>query len=177
MNDVEKVHRFCEVLDNAIIRIGETMAWLNGLLIFVIITQVILRYVFESGSIKMEEFEWHLYSVNVVLGLGFAVAKNSHIRLDILSVHFSERTRQKVEIFGILFMLVPFIAVFLITGFDFWLSSLEVKESSINPMGLCCRYIIKGFIPFGGVLLAAASVSRLIRAFAYLRANRKAKEE
>ena len=177
MNDGGGVPRFCAVVDNAIIRIGETMAWLNGVLIVVIITQVILRYVFASGSAKMEEFEWHLYSVNVLLGLGFAVAKDSHIRLDLLSVHFSERTRQKMEIFGILFLLVPFVVVFLIDGFDFWLSSLKVRESAMNPTGLCCRYIIKGFIPLGGVLLGTAALSRLVRAIGYLKANPKMKAE
>ena len=61
MNDGGGVPRFCAVVDNAIIRIGETMAWLNGVLIVVIITQVILRYVFACGSAKMEEFVWHLF--------------------------------------------------------------------------------------------------------------------
>jgi len=177
MDNAKGILKICGVLDNGIIRIGEIFAWLNGILLVVIIAGVILRYIFNMASQALEELQWHLYSVNVVLGLGFALAKDSHIRLDIFRVHFSERTKQKIEIFGIIFMLFPFIGIYIINGFDFWLTSWQVREISMNPSGLPCRYIIKALIPLSGGFLAVAALSCLFRAITCLYFNDKTRDK
>ena len=160
--------KLCDFLDNSIIRFCHAVAWLNAILLVLIAVQVILRYAFSKGLVIFDELEWHFYAVNVMLGLSYAMAKDSHIRLDVVSNGFMPRTKEKIEIFGIVFFVIPLVAVVGMHGWDFWYSSWKVNEHSLAPMGLCCRWIIKAFIPIGFGLLGVSALSRLIRAIAFL---------
>ena len=160
--------RFCDILDNLVLKIGRTMSWLNGILLVSIITNIALRYAFSKGLVVFDELQWHLYSVNVMLGISYAYTKDSHIRLDILSKKFSQRKKETMEIFGILFFILPVVFITFIHGLSFGYNAWEINESSVAPMGLCCRWIIKSLIPIGFGLLGVASVSRLVRSSIYL---------
>ena len=160
--------KICKVLDNFIDRIGKTAAWLNGILVLVIILQVILRYVFGHGLVVLEELQWHLYAVGIMFGISYCVVHDSHIRLDIFHDRFSQRKKEMVELFGILFLLMPIIIIILIHSWPFVAESWRIGESSDAPMGLPYRWVIKAFLPTGFVLLAVAGLSRLVRAIAFL---------
>lgn len=159
---------FCRALDAFINRIGQLISWLAAVLVVVIIVQVILRYVFGRGMAVLEEVQWHLYAIGIMIGFSYALIHDSHIRLDLLYDRFPRRRKEKVEIFGILFLLMPMIIVILIHSWPFLYDSLRINERSDAPMGLCCRWFIKGFLPLGFIMLGLAAVSRLVRAIAYL---------
>jgi TRAP-type mannitol/chloroaromatic compound transport system permease small subunit len=166
--ETKEAPRFCRALDAFINRTGQVTSWLAAVLIVVIIGQVILRYVFGRGLVILEEIQWHLYAVGIMLGFSYAIVHDSHIRLDLLHDRFPRRRKEKVEIFGILFLLMPMIIVIIIHSWDFLYDSLRINESSDAPMGLCCRWFIKAFLPIGFIMLGLAAISRLIRAIAYL---------
>jgi TRAP-type mannitol/chloroaromatic compound transport system permease small subunit len=159
---------FCRALDAFINRIGELISWLGAVLVVVIIVQVILRYIFGRGLVVLEEVQWHLYAIGIMFGFSYAVVHDSHIRLDLLHDRFPRRRKEKMEIFGILFLLMPMIIVILIHSWPFLYDSLRINERSDAPMGLCCRWFIKGVLPLGFIMLGLAAVSRLVRAIAYL---------
>ena len=160
--------RFCRALDGFINRTGQLIAWLAAVLIIVIILQVVLRYVFGRGLVVLEEVQWHLYAIGIMFGFSYALVHDSHIRLDLLHDRFPKRRKEKVEIFGILFLLMPMIIVILIHSWPFLLDSIRINERSDAPMGLCCRWFIKAFLPVGFIMLGLAAISRLVRAIAYL---------
>lgn len=151
-------------MDSFITRVGHVVAWLNVALVAVIIIQVTLRYVFEMGLVSLEEMQWHLYAVLIMLGLSYDVVHDGHIRLDLLHRKFSKRTKERVEFFGLLFLVVPMVVVIFIHGMDYVSTSIRVGESSDSPLGLPYRWIIKSFIPISMALLGLATVSRMIRA-------------
>jgi TRAP-type mannitol/chloroaromatic compound transport system permease small subunit len=157
------------LLDNIITRLGNLAAWMNVLLIAAIIVQVVLRYLFGLGLVMLEEIQWHLFSAAFMIGLSYCIVSDDHIRLDLLHAGFSERTKEKIEIFGTLFLLLPMTIVILMHGFDFWWDSWRIGESSDAPLGLCCRWGIKAILPLSFVLLLLAALSRLIRAVSVLR--------
>jgi len=163
-----KAPRFCRVLDEIIRRIGEYFSWFNAILVLVIILQVVLRYVFGTGLVVLEELQWHLYAVGIMLGLSYCLVQNSHIRLDLLHDRFSQRGKELVELLDHLFLLLPIIIIILIHGWEFVIDSWSVRESSDSPIGLPCRYIIKSFLLIGFGLLGTAAVSRIIRSFVFL---------
>jgi TRAP-type mannitol/chloroaromatic compound transport system permease small subunit len=166
--ETNEAPRFCRALDAFINRIGQLISWLAAVLVVVIIVQVILRYVFGRGLVVLEEVQWHLYAVGIMFGFSYAIVHDSHIRLDLLHDRFPRRRKEKVEIFGILFLLMPMIIIILIHSWPFLYDSLRVNERSDAPMGLCCRWFIKGFLPIGFIMLGLAAISRLVRAIAYL---------
>ena len=160
--------KISDAIDGTIIRIGNALAWLNAVLLVLIIVQVILRYVFADALVIFDELEWHLYAINVMFGLAYGVATGSHIRLDVISNSFSPRRKAKIEIVGGLFLSIPWIAVVTMHGWDFFYNAWKIGESSVSPLGLPFRWIVKAFIPLGFLLLGVAIVSQMIRAFAFL---------
>lgn len=156
------------VVDKIIIRLGEGIAWLNLVLVFVILTQVILRYVFGMGQIFLEETQWHLYAVLVMFGVSYGTSTDSHIRMDLLHRNYSERKREWVELFGLVFFLIPFTLILMLKGIDLVESSWRVNEGSPSPGGLPWRWAIKAVLPVSMFLYFVAAVSRIIRSVAVL---------
>lgn len=159
--------------DRFILAVGRTTAWLIALLMVLILVQVVLRYLFNKSYIALEELQWHLYAVIIMLGMSYAYVKDSHIRLDILHSRFSRRRKEWIELLGILFLLWPMVAVFFLHSLPFVAESFRVGERSDAPMGLGCRWAIKAVIPVAFGLLFLGSVSRLAKAAAYLIRNKK----
>lgn len=148
--------------------IGRGMAWLNVVLIAVILIQVVLRYGFNNGLVYLEELIWHLYAIAFMFGLSFAITNDSHIRVDIVHMNLSRKNQHRWEIFGILFLLLPFIVVIFHHSLEWVAFSIGVNESSANPTGLPYRWIVKSVIPLSFFMLFIAAVARLIREVALL---------
>ncbi len=156
------------LVDRFILGTGKILCWGAVILIGVIILQVILRYGFRHGLVTLEELEWHLYAVGVMFGLSYAQALDTHIRVDIIHMRFSERTKRIIEILGIIFLLLPFCWVVFSHSIDFLADSWRVNERSDAPIGLCCRWAIKAVIPLSIGMLVLAALSRLYHDFSAL---------
>ena len=150
------------IIDTAIRAIGTVVCWGAVILVAVIILQVVLRYGFSHGLVVLEELQWHLYAVGVMFGLSYALVTDSHIRVDLFHMQFSDRTRRWVEVFGILLLLLPFCLIMFVQSLDFLSDSWRVNERSDAPLGMCCRWAIKAVIPISMGLLTLAAVSRLV---------------
>lgn len=170
---IETESKFGSALDNVIQGIGRYCSALNVVLIAAIIVQVVLRYVFGMGLVQLEELQWHLYAVNVVFGLSYCQSVDSHIRLDLIHARINRRTREKIEILGIIILLMPLIFVFFIHSIDFLWEAIRTNERSDSPVGLCCRWIPKSLIPIAFVMLFTSSIARIAKGFHYLKHTRK----
>ena len=156
-------HRPFVLIDTLISRIGRAAAWLNLLLVAVVILQVVLRYGFHHGLVPLEELMWHLYATLFMLGFSYALVCDAHVRVDLLHGRWSARTRARVEIAGILLLLLPFAFVIFDHSLAWVAESYRLGESSQNPTGLPYRWLIKSVIPAGFGLLLLAALSRLWR--------------
>ena len=161
--------KFCNFLEIIVERIGHIAMWSNGLLVFIIILQVILRYVFNNGLIALEELEWHLYAVGIMTGASYAMVKDVHIRVDLVHSRLSNKTQTIFEIFGILFLLLPFLCVIFHHSLDFVYEAWRLSERSPSPMGLPYRWVVKGLIPFGFGLMILVAMSKITKLFISLR--------
>ncbi len=168
-NSSEPSVKICDSLDKIVMGIGHTFMWANGILIFVIILQVILRYGFGHGLVVLEELQWHLYALGIMFGASYAMTLDSHIRVDIIHSRLSEKWRKRWDLFGIIFLLLPFVIIIFHQSLDFVYESWRVSERSDAPMGLPFRWLIKGVIPASFGLLIIAVISRAIRIIHYLK--------
>ena len=91
-------------IDSFINNVGEIFNWLWVVLIAVIILNVVLRYVFRSGMIELEELQWHLYAVGWLVGLSSTYVVDSHVRVDALTGNLGYKKRVWFELFGILLL-------------------------------------------------------------------------
>ena len=162
------IPRVSKVLDRFITSIGEKTAWLNVVLIVVIITQVVLRYVFSKGLVSLEELQWHLYAVVIMIGLSYCTTHDAHIRLDLLHHRFPQRRKEVVDILGTVFLLMPMVILMLMHSWPFVAESFRIKEASDSVVGLPYRWVVKSFLLIGFGLLGLAGLSRVIRAVAFL---------
>ncbi len=67
-----------------------------------------MRYLFSFSSVALEELQWHLYAVGIMIGLSYALTENTHVRLDLLHGRLRKKTRAWIDIIGltVLFCLV-----------------------------------------------------------------------
>ena len=161
--------KLCDALDAFIRSIGHVIMWTNGILVLVIILQVVLRYGFGHGLVILEELQWHLYALGIMFGASYAQMMDSHIRVDIIHARLSRKWRNRWDLFGTLFLLLPFIIIIFHQSLDFVYESWRVNERSDAPMGLPWRWAIKGVIPVTFGLLGVATISRAVRIFLSLR--------
>jgi TRAP-type mannitol/chloroaromatic compound transport system permease small subunit len=144
-------------------RVGDAASWLWLVLLGVVVLNVVLRYLFGEGRIEFEEIQWHLYATGFLIALGYAVESDDHVRVDFLRDRFSPRLRAWFEFYGILILLLPFVALVLVYTVPFIAHSFAQGEVSAAPGGLAYRWAIKSMLFVGFGLLGLAAVSRLMR--------------
>ena len=162
-------NKFSDNVDILIRWIGHFVMWTNVILVGVIILQVILRYGFGHGLVLLEELQWHLYAVGIMFGASYSQMMDSHIRVDIIHARLSKKWRLRWDLFGIVFLLLPFIIVIFHQSLDFVYESFRVNERSDAPLGLPWRWAIKSVIPISFAMLGIATLARAARIISSLR--------
>ena len=150
-------------LDRLITRVGKLAAWTSLPLIAVIMLDVITRRFLVLGSTRLQEFEWHIHAVLFSFCLGFAYVKDAHVRIELVRERLSQRKQWWIELFGILLFLIPYCAIVLYFGFDWWHRSWIVNEASDSATGLPFRWVIKMALPLGFIFLLLSGVTVLLR--------------
>jgi len=149
-------------LERVVLGIGSVVMWANVALIGVIIAQVGLRYLFSMNYPKLDEMQWHLYGLTTMVGLSYAMVKDSHVRVDIFYGGLNDHSKRIIEVVGILALLVPFIYLMIDQGFDYFQESFRLNERSSSPTGLPARWAFKAVMPISFVLLGVVALARLI---------------
>lgn len=142
--------------------------WIWLILMLVIVATVAMRYMIGGNTVWIEETQWHLFAVGFMIGIAAAITHDSHIRVDLLSSRFRPRTRAAIEILMILFIILPLCWLMIDYGYAFTERAWRLNERSSNVGGLGNRWAIKGVIVLAFVLMAIASLARLLRAAAVL---------
>jgi len=134
----------------------------------VIVVNVVMRYFFGLGRIEFEEIQWHLYGIGFLSGLSYAYVSDSHVRIDVVRLKLSNQMQAWIELYGILLLLLPFIALVLIFSVPFVEYSYSTSEVSEAPGGLKYRWLIKSILGFGFFLLLLSVLARLTRVWSFL---------
>ena len=144
---------------------GMTAAFLVVALSLLVAYDAGMRYLFSSGSIALQEVEWHLFDMVFLLGLSYALKHDKHVRVDIFYERYGVNTREIVQILSMLLLVIPFSLVFLNDAVDMaWQSYLQHEVSS-DPGGLGSRWIIKAVLVFGFILLILQALSEILKAY------------
>lgn len=152
-----------DYLNALVSRIAEAAAWLNVVLIAIILIQVVMRYGFHHGLVPLEELMWHFYAVAFMFGMAYAITNDTHIRVDLLHMKLPRPARHIIEILGILLLLMPFLWIIFHHSLEWVADSYRLDEASTSPQGLPHRWVIKSVIPLSCVLMFLAALARLIQ--------------
>ena len=147
-------------------RFSDVMGWIAGALNLVMLLNVfydsIARYFFNTGSIAMQEMEWHLFAIVFLFGIAYALKEDGHVRVDILYDRFTPRWKAVINIAGTLLLLLP-LSLLVIEGSVWYVNeALTSGEISGDPGGLTQRWLIKLAIPASFVFLIISAIGFML---------------
>lgn len=144
---------------------GRAVSWLTLVLVLLVSYDVSMRYLFQEGSVALQELEWHLFALIFLLGAAYTLKYDEHVRVDLFyrARWMNERKRAWIDLLGTLFFLLPFCVLIIYSAWPFVENSYSLGEHSPDPGGLPYRYLIKAMIPFCFVLLSIQGISIVIR--------------
>jgi TRAP-type mannitol/chloroaromatic compound transport system permease small subunit len=145
--------------------VGRFSAWLVLALVLLICYDVAMRYLFQQGSVALQELEWHLFALIFLLGAAYTYKHNEHVRVDLIynSRFVSDVQRAWINIVGISLFLIPFCSLILITSWPFVENAFYYMEGSPDPGGLPYRFILKGSLLVAFSLLVLQGIAELLR--------------
>ena len=154
-------------------RFSDVMGWVAGALNLLMLLNVfydsIMRYFFNSGSIALQETEWHLFSLVFLFGIAYALKEDGHVRVDVLYDRFSPRWKAIVNIGGTALLLFP-LSVLIVEGSVWYVQeAFSSGEVSGDPGGLPYRWLIKLVIPASFVFLIVSATGFIIHNINVLR--------
>ncbi len=159
-----------EKILNAIQKLaGHMAAGLTLLMAAVVAYNVVARYVFSTGSIALQELEWYFFSAAFLIGIGYVLREDAHVRIDIFYAKMSPRQRAIVDLLGTVLFLLPFCAFLVYHSWKFADYSYSIAERSSDPGGLPETFIIKAAIPAAFLVLFLAGVGLALRSIHALR--------
>ncbi len=147
---------------------GRIASALVLLVTLVSVTNAALRYGVGVGSNAWLEAQNYMFAGLVYLGGAYTLQANEHIRVDVLYTMARSRTRLLIDIFGLLFFLLPVCAVLAWLSWSYFANSFASQEVSGNAGGLVL-WPAKFFIPVGFGLLILQGLSELVKRVAALR--------
>lgn len=157
-----------QFMDGVISAIGKSASWLWIVVTGVIIYAVVGRYAFGAGSVTLEEVQWHLAGAGWLLGLGYTLVTDDHVRVDVIHERLSLKSQAWIELIGLLLLLLPFLGLAVYEMIPYAFSSWEQGETSQAPAGLPYRWILKSILAVSFILLILAALSRLLKVTALL---------
>ena len=162
MKIIESIIIFIDSLNE---KIGIGVAWLTSILVLVVCFDVFTRYLLKSSSVAVQELEWHIFSVIFLVASAYSLRHNKHVRVDVLYMNFTPRTKSLVNFLGSLLFLAPFCLVAIWSSQNFVMNSFNIGEISPDPGGLPFRYILKSMIPIGFILVFLQGISMACRSW------------
>jgi TRAP-type mannitol/chloroaromatic compound transport system permease small subunit len=147
--------------------VGKLALWLILATTFISAGNAIVRKLFGISSNAWLEIQWYLFAAVFMLGAGYAFLRNAHVRIDFVSSRLAARTRQWIDIGGIVLFLWPFCYLMITLSWPVVAQAFESGEVSSNAGGLI-RWPVYALIPAGFALLGLQSISELIKRIAFL---------
>jgi len=142
---------------------GRTVSWLSLLLVLVTFAVVVLRYVFDSGSIALQEATTYLHACVFLIGMAYTLQQDAHVRVDIFYARLSRQAKAWVDLFGTLFLLLPFLLFVTWISWLYIADSWSVLEGSREAGGLPGVFLLKSLILVMTFLLSLQACTQIAR--------------
>ncbi len=143
--------------------IGRGVAWVTTLLVAVVFVDVVMRYLFNTSFVFTQELEWWLFGFIFLIGAGYTLLHEGHVRVDIIYQRLNKKQQAWVNLIGCIFFLFPGCYLIISTSVPFVIDSWSIMEGSPDPGGIPFRFILKSCIPIGFIFFGLQGVSLFIK--------------
>ena len=148
--------------------LGRLVYWCVLIMVLVSAGNATSRYTLNLASNAWLELQWYLFAAVFLLCSGYTLLHNEHIRIDVVSSHLSRRTQVWIDVFGLLFFLLPMSVFIMWLSWPIFMNAWTSGEISGSAGGLI-RWPVRLLVPIGFFLLSAQGLSELIKRIAFLR--------
>lgn len=159
---------FVRLVDRLNEQVGRAVAWLTLLMVLITFGVVVLRYVYSIGWVWLQESYVWLHGIVFMVGAGYTLLHNAHVRVDIFYRPSSVRYKAMVDLFGSLLLLLPVTLVVTYASYGFVLDSWMRLEQSRETGGLPALFLLKSAILVFCLLIGLQGLSLAGRSFLVL---------
>jgi len=148
-------------------QVGKWVIWLILGSTLISAINAMVRKAFNVSSNAYLEVQWYLFAGAFLLAAGYTLLHGEHVKIDVVSSHFSKRRQIWIDIVGFALFLTPMCLIVLWFGIPFFLQGFRSGEVSSNAGGLI-RWPVYLLMPIGFALLLLQGISELIKRVAFL---------
>jgi TRAP-type mannitol/chloroaromatic compound transport system permease small subunit len=149
-------------------KVGQMISWLTLLLVALVITIVLSRYLLGVGSIAIQESVSYVHAIIFMLGLAYTLQRGGHVRVDIFYRQFSAQRQALINLIGAVVFLLPFCGLILFGSWDYVTASWSIKETSSETGGIAAVYLLKTLMIIMPITLALQGIAQIIESVALL---------
>jgi TRAP-type mannitol/chloroaromatic compound transport system permease small subunit len=158
---------FADTVDWLTEHLGQWLKWLVLFSSLISAFNAVMRYTIHYSSNAWLEIQWYMFGAMFLLGAGYALKHEEHVRVDVLFSKMTPRQQAWLDVFGGIFFLMPMAVIIGWMSIPMVVNSFKIWEHSSDPGGLL-RWPIKIVLPVGFVLVALQGLSELIKRVAFL---------
>ena len=156
--------------------IGRGVSWVTLGLVLTVFVDVVMRYLLNTSYVFTQELEWHLFAFIFLIGAGYTLLHDGHVRVDIIYQRLGFKGKAWLNLLGVIVFLIPGCLMVISTSFEFAYNSFLMLDGSPDPGGIPFRFILKGCIAAGFFLLLLQGLSLGIHSLLQLLGFEKTEE-
>lgn len=160
--------KFSRAVDAANEWLGRVIIWFVLGAVLISAVNAVARKAFNVGSNAFLEVQWYLFAAVFMLGVGYVMLRNGHVRIDFIASRMSRRTNALIDAIGIVVFTIPLSVIMIDLGWPLFWRAFQSGEMSQNAGGLI-RWPVLMLVPLGFALLLLQSLSELVKRIAFLR--------
>jgi TRAP-type mannitol/chloroaromatic compound transport system permease small subunit len=166
--------KFLNWIDSTNQRVGNLTKWLILILTAVMVFDVIMRYLFNAPTVWGFDISYMLGGTFFILGMGYTLLKDKHVRVDVFSSKFSARTKACIEVLLSLLLFFPAFGLLFYQLIPYVLRSWMDQEKSLESFWRPPIYPFKTALLVGVALLLLQGFSLFIRNLRIIRNKKRA---
>jgi len=148
-------------------RVGRVVVWLVLVATLISAANALIRYALGESSNAWLELQWYLFGATFLLGAGYTLKHNGHVRIDLIYGRLPARGRALVDLVGGLLFLLPMAGLLAWLAWPMFHDAWSTHELSPDAGGLV-RWPVKLLLPAGFALLALQGLAEIIKSLAVL---------
>jgi len=151
------------IIDEINEHVGRVASWLTVFMVLTVTVIVVLRYVFAIGFIWMQESYVWAHGMVFMLGAGYTLLHDGHVRIDLFYRSASKTYKDIVNIIGSVIFVLPVCWIIFDKSINYVVRSFDLNESSAEAGGMPYLWILKSMIWAFAILLSMQAVSLTLR--------------
>ena len=149
--------------------VGQAFSWLIVALTFLVSWEVFARYALNTPNPWAFDLMIMLYGAAFMMAGAYTLAKNGHVRGDVLYSFFPPRLQAGLDLLLYIVFFIPGVIALVWAGTTYAAESLAIREHSTLTANGPPLYPFKMVIPLSGILLLLQGCVEIVRCVLCLR--------